>query len=102
RRVPQYHTEGMKSDDEIGSLLERRMHALALRIAAVGHGDIARSESEMLERFACVDSADQHLEKLQGHQVHRDVQAMIRACRPWGFNTDSVQDPNAPPRGQGL
>src|SRR5215510_353724 len=54
RRVPQYHIEGMKSDDEIGSLLERRMHALALRIAAVGHGDIARSESEMLERFARV------------------------------------------------
>src|SRR5262245_60956026 len=41
RRVTQYHTEGIETDDEIGSLLERRTHALARRIAAVCHGDIA-------------------------------------------------------------
>ena len=101
RRVPQYYTEGMEAYDEIGSLLERRTHALALRIAAVCHGDIARSERAMLERFAGVDIADQHLEKLQGHQVHRDVQAMIRACRTWGLHTAGVDDHKAPPRGQG-
>jgi hypothetical protein len=101
RRVPQYHTEGIEADDEICALLERRTHALALRIAAVGHGDIARSEGEMLERFAGMDIADQHLEKLQGHQVHRDVQAMIGAYRAWGLNTTGVDDHKAPPRGQG-
>ena len=31
----------------------------------------------MPERFAGMDIADQHLEKLQGDQVHREVQAMI-------------------------
>jgi hypothetical protein len=35
---------------------------LALRLAAVCHGDIARSAGEVLERFAGMDSADQHLE----------------------------------------
>src|SRR5215468_3745728 len=75
RRVTQYHTEGIETDEEIGSLLECHTHALALRIAAVCHGDITRGEGEMLERFAGMDIADQHLEKLQGYQVHRDVQA---------------------------
>src|SRR5262245_60535815 len=40
RRIPQYHAEGIESYDEIGALLDRRPHALALGIAAVGYGDI--------------------------------------------------------------
>ena len=56
----------------------------------------------MLERFAGMDIADHHLEKLQGDQVHRQVQAMISACRAWGWHTARVDDHQAPPRGQGL
>ena len=102
RRVAQHDTEGIEPYDERGPLLERRTHALALGIAAVGQDDIPWSQGEMLERFAGVDIADQHLDKLQGHQVYRDVQAMIGACRAWGLNTAGVDHHKAPPRGQGL
>ena len=56
----------------------------------------------MLERFAGVDIADQHLDKLQGQQVHRDMQAMIGAFGAWRLNTAGVDNHKAPPRGQGL
>jgi ABC-type enterochelin transport system ATPase subunit len=49
-------------------------------IASVCHNDIAWSPWEMLERFTCVDIADQHLDALQGHQVHREMEAMVCAC----------------------
>src|SRR5262249_49905820 len=90
RRVAQRHTEGIEPYDERGPLLDRCMHALALGIATVGHDDIAGRQGEMLERFARVDIADQHLEKLQGQQVHRDMQTMIGALRAWGLNTAST------------
>src|SRR4029077_17774884 len=41
RRVTHYHTEGIESYDELCSLLDRRAHALTMRIASVCHGDIA-------------------------------------------------------------
>ena len=44
--------KGFKPYNEVGPLRDRRMHALALGIAAVCYRDIARSEGEMLERFA--------------------------------------------------
>ena len=40
-RVPEDHTEGIESDDEIGSLLDCRTHTLTMRIPAVGHSNIA-------------------------------------------------------------
>jgi len=101
-RVTQYHTAGIEADDKIGSLLDRRTHALTMSIAAVGHGHIAWSQGEMLERFARVDIADEHLEKLQRHQVHRDMEAMIGACGAWGLNTAGVDHHKAPPLRQGL
>ena len=73
---------------------------VALGIAAVCHGDIAWRQGAMLERFAGVDIADQHLDKLQGHQVHRDMEAMVGACGSWGLNTAGVDDHKAPPRRQ--
>src|SRR2546425_7814566 len=84
RSVTQYHTKGIEPYDELGPLRDRRTHALALGIASVCHGDIAGSQCEMLERFAGVDIADQHLEKLQGQQVHRDMEAIVCACGSWG------------------
>ena len=81
-RVTEDHTKGIASDDEVGSLLDRRTHALTRRITTVGYGDIPWRQGEMLERFARVDIADEHLEKLQGHQVHRDMEAMIGAVAP--------------------
>ena len=51
--------KGWRADDEIGSLLDRRTHALTLGItAAVGHGDIAGRQGEMLERFARMEIFD--------------------------------------------
>src|SRR5437867_12127187 len=91
RSVTQYHTEGIESYDELCSLLDRRTHALAMGIASVCHGDIAWSQGEMLERFAGVDIADQHLDKLQGQQVHCDMEAMVCACGSWGLNTRSEE-----------
>ena len=100
RRVTQDHTEGMKSYDELCALLDRRPHALARRIAAVGYGDIAWSQGAMLERFAGVAIADQHLETLQGHQVHRAMEAMVGASGSWGLHTPGVNDHKASPRRQ--
>ena len=77
------------------ALLDRRTHALALRIAAVGYSDIAWSQGEMLERFAGVDIVSQHLEKLQGHQVYREMEAMVGASGSWGLNTTGVNDHKA-------
>jgi hypothetical protein len=73
--------KGLSRTRRSAPLRDRRMHALALGIAAVCYRDIARSEGEMLERFAGMDSADQHLETLQGDQVYREVQAMSSAWR---------------------
>ena len=41
RRVTQDHTEGIERYNEVGPLRDRRMHALALGIAAVCYRDIA-------------------------------------------------------------
>src|SRR5215470_17272065 len=101
-RVTQDHTEGIETYDEIGSLLDRRTHALTMGIAAVGHGDSAGRQGEMLERFARVDIADEHLEKLQGHQGHCDMAALIGAWGAWSLKTAGVDHHKAPPRGQGL
>ena len=101
-RITQDHTEGIETYDEICSLLDRRTHALTMGIAAVSHSDIAWRQGEMLERFARVDIADEHLEKLQGHQVHRDMEAMIGACGAWGLNTAGVDHDKAPPLRQGI
>ena len=65
---------------------------LLMGIASVCHGNITRSQGEMLERFAGVDIADQHLDKLQGQQVHRDMQAMIGAFGAWRLNTAGVDN----------
>ena len=54
----------------------------------------------MLELFAGVDIADQHLEKLQGHQVYREMEAMVGASGSWGLNTTGVNDHKASPRRQ--
>jgi hypothetical protein len=94
-RVTQYHTEGIESYNEVCSLLDRRTHALTMGIAAVGHGDITWRQGEMLERFAGVDIADKHRDKLQGHQVHRDMEAMVCPCGSWGLNTAGVNDHKA-------
>src|SRR5438093_9113884 len=74
RRVTQDHTEGIEPYDEVGPLRDRRTHALALGIAAVGYGNIAWPQSKMLECFAGVDVADQHLKKLQGQEVYRNME----------------------------
>src|SRR5207253_6195053 len=73
---------------------------LLMGIASVCHGNITRSQGEMLERFAGVDIADQHLDKLQGQQVHRDMETMVGACGSWGLHTAGVNDYKASPRRQ--
>ena len=95
RRVAQDHTEGIEAYDDLCALLDRRTHTLAMGIASVCHGDIAGSPWEMLERFAGVNIADQHLDELSGHQVHRNMEAMVGAGGPWGLNTAAVNDHKA-------
>src|SRR5262249_32182301 len=76
-------------------LRDRRMQALALGRAAVGYGDIAWRQGKMLEGFASVDVADHHLEKLQGPEVHRDMEAMVGAGGAWSLNTAGINDHKA-------
>src|SRR5438046_1407281 len=70
------------------------------RLAAVCYGDIAWRKGKMLECFAGVDVADQHLEKLQGQEIHRDMEAMIGACGSWGLNTAGINGHKAASRRQ--
>jgi hypothetical protein len=85
----------MKAYAELCALLDRRTHAWARSLAAVGHGDIAWSQGDMRERFAGVDIADQHFDTLQGPQVHRAREAMVCASGSWGLNTTGVNDHKA-------
>src|SRR6266567_1045267 len=78
------------------------MHALALGIAAVCYGDITGRQGKMLEGFARVDVADQHLEKLQGQEVHSDMEAMVGARGAWSLNTAGINDHKAVSRRQGV
>ena len=100
RRVIQYHTEGVEAHDELGPLLHRLTHALGMGIAAIRHGDIACLQREMLARFARVDIADEHLDQLQGPEVHRDMEAMVCGFGSWGLNTAGVDAHKAQPCGQ--
>jgi hypothetical protein len=68
---------------------------LSLRIAPVGQSDIAGTQGEMLECFARMDIADQHLDKFQGHQVHREVQAMVDPFGTRRLHTAGVDDHKA-------
>ena len=100
RSVTQYHPEGMESYDARCALRDRRTHALPMGLASVCHGDLPRSHGAMLERFAGVDSADQHLDTLQGQQVHRAREAMGCAWGSWGLHPAGVKDHKASPRRQ--
>ena len=101
RRGAQHDTEGIEPYEKRGPLIERRTPALARGIAAVGHDDIPWSQGARLAPCPGVDIADHHRAKLQGHQGHREVQAMIGAGRPWGLHTARVAPHPAPRRGQG-
>ena len=100
RRVTQDHTEGIEPYDEVCPLCHCCPHALALGIATVCHGDIAWPQGKMLAGCTGVDVADQHLEKLQGQQVHGDVEAMVGAWGSWGLKTAGINDHKAVPRRQ--
>jgi hypothetical protein len=63
-------------------------------------GDIAGTQSEMLERFVGMDIADQHLDKFQRYQVHREVQAMVNPFGTGRLHTAGVDDDKAEPLGQ--
>ena len=78
------------------------LDALGLGIASIRHGDIACPQCAMLERFARVDIADEHLDKLQSPEVHRDMEAIVCSFSPWGLNTATVDDHKAQPLGQGI
>src|SRR5262249_21218634 len=60
-------------------LRDGRLHALALGIPAVGHGDIAWRQGPMLEGGAGVHVTDQPLEKLHGPEVQREMEALVGA-----------------------
>ena len=90
--IKEYYTKGIEPHDEVGPLLHRLAHTLGMGIASICHGDITGTEREVLERFARMHIADEHLDKLQGHQVHRDMETMVGACGSWGLNTAGVND----------
>ena len=69
-------------------------------LASIRHGDIAGTQRERLARFARVDIADEHLKKLPGHAVQRDLAARVCACGPRGLQTAGVDDHKAPPLGE--
>src|SRR5215217_8802972 len=90
--IKEYDTKGIEPYDEVGPLLHCLTHTLGMGIASICHGDIAGTEREVLECFARMHIADEHFDKLQGHQVHRDMEAMVGACGSWSLNRAGVDD----------
>jgi hypothetical protein len=97
--ITQDHTEGVEPHDERRPL-DRVTHALGLRITASRQGDIAGTQGEMLQGFAGMDIADEYLDKLQGYQVHREVQAMVDPFGAGRLHTAGIDDHKAQPLGQ--